>query len=206
MTLCPRCHEADPHHPHEDCGDKACQCACRPKRVVTLRMTEEEYAELRVLAAREHRSMNSQLLHLVAAACEQDPSTEPAPRQPAASPVLAPRSQTLALVEAAPSSLEMPPYSPPKGTPPKDRKKPATRLPDGWQPNEHHRAFAFADGVDLDREAENFRDYCASKDVRYVDHDRAFSKWLRSGYRARPGPNGHRDHMRMTPSGDLVPM
>lgn len=60
MTLCERCVEADPHHPHDDCGDKGCLCDCRPMVVVSVRLTQAEYAALKARADEECRSLGQQ--------------------------------------------------------------------------------------------------------------------------------------------------
>lgn len=51
-------------------------------------------------------------------------------------------------------------------------------MPDGWAPNARHTDKAAREGVDLDREAEKFLAYHASKGSRFVSWDRAFDTWL----------------------------
>jgi hypothetical protein len=58
------------------------------------------------------------------------------------------------------------------------RKRAARRLPDGWQPNDRHRAFASEHGIDLPHEAGQFRNHAKANDRRQVDWDAAFRTWL----------------------------
>lgn len=64
-------------------------------------------------------------------------------------------------------------------TPMGSKRKKTTRLPEDWSPNETHQQIASEEGVDLDREAENFRDHATANDRRMVDWDAAFRTWLR---------------------------
>lgn len=64
-------------------------------------------------------------------------------------------------------------------------RKRARTLPPDWQPNDHHRALAHERGIDLNLEAEKFRDWCGATGKTYKDHDLAFNGWIR---RARPDP------------------
>lgn len=69
-----------------------------------------------------------------------------------------------------------------------ERKKPRKTsrpqpLPPDWVPNPTHARIALEVGVDLDGEAEKFRDYLKASGKTYVDHDAAFRNWLRSPYR-----------------------
>lgn len=63
------------------------------------------------------------------------------------------------------------------------RKRPATRLPHSWQPNDQHTAFAAERRIDLNREVEQFRDHALANDRSQVDWNAAFRQWLRN---ARP--------------------
>lgn len=60
-------------------------------------------------------------------------------------------------------------------------------LPPDWVPNPTHARIALEVGVDLDGEAEKFRDYLKASGKTYVDHDAAFRNWLRSPYRNNAG-------------------
>lgn len=73
-----------------------------------------------------------------------------------------------------------------------ERKKPRKTsrpqpLPPDWVPNPTHARIALEVGVDLDGEAEKFRDYLKASGKTYVDHDAAFRNWLRSPYRNNAG-------------------
>lgn len=60
-------------------------------------------------------------------------------------------------------------------------------LPPDWKPNPTHARIALEAGVDLDSEAEKYRDYLKASGKTYVDHDAAFRNWLRSPYRNNAG-------------------
>lgn len=60
-------------------------------------------------------------------------------------------------------------------------------LPPDWKPNPTHARIALETGVNLDTEAEKFRDYLKASGKTYVDHDAAFRNWLRSPYRNNAG-------------------
>ncbi|MGV8973162.1 MAG: hypothetical protein ACOH10_12645, partial [Rhodoglobus sp.] len=64
------------------------------------------------------------------------------------------------------------------GSKPKSRRKPSTSIPDGWAPSEKHREQAKALGIDVDFQAEKFRNWSLSKDARYANWDAAFRNWL----------------------------
>lgn len=61
---------------------------------------------------------------------------------------------------------------------PKDGR--AHALPADWKPSDEHRALAEKEGVDLDREAEQFRDHWAATGKPMKDWDACFRKWLRN--------------------------
>lgn len=63
----------------------------------------------------------------------------------------------------------------------------AKPLPADWEPNPTHARIALETGVNLDSEAEKFRDYLKASGKTYVDHDAAFRNWLRSPYRNNAG-------------------
>lgn len=58
------------------------------------------------------------------------------------------------------------------------RKRPARALPDSWQPNDNHRAYASEHNINLNHEAEQFRQHARANDRRQVDWDAAFRTWL----------------------------
>lgn len=63
-------------------------------------------------------------------------------------------------------------------TKPKKRRSPETPIPDDWRPNETAIAKAASIGVDVDREAQRFRNHALSIDRRCVRWDAAFANWL----------------------------
>ena len=71
------------------------------------------------------------------------------------------------------------------------RKRPATRLPDDWEPTDAHREKAAKLGVDVRHEAEQMILWAKSKDERKVDWNAAFSGWIG---RARPRPVAAGEH------------
>ena len=70
------------------------------------------------------------------------------------------------------------------------------RLPDGWVPTEGHRRRAASEGVDLEREAEKFRDHAIANGRTQLDWDRAFNTWLMRAaeFGARQNGNGTASH------------
>lgn len=58
--------------------------------------------------------------------------------------------------------------------------KPArkSRIPDDWVPNDSHREKARELGIDLDAEAERFRDHAIANGKTFVDWSRGFHTWL----------------------------
>lgn len=70
------------------------------------------------------------------------------------------------------------------------RKRPARALPDAWQPNDNHRAYAAEHNINLPHEAEQFRQHARANDRRQVDWDAAFRTWLGNRVSwARPSQN-----------------
>lgn len=65
-------------------------------------------------------------------------------------------------------------------TPPKKgtKKKPATRLPDDWQPNEQHKDRAIQDGIDLAAQVARFKAHAEANDRRQANWNAAFTQWL----------------------------
>lgn len=55
----------------------------------------------------------------------------------------------------------------------------AVKLPDGWEPNENHADIATEEGVNLDREVEQFRDHAKANGRTQRDWDASFRNWLR---------------------------
>ena len=64
----------------------------------------------------------------------------------------------------------------PKGT--SSRKKPATPLPDTWQPSDAHRTKANELGVNLNLETQKFVAHAQANDRRQADWNQAFTQWL----------------------------
>lgn len=61
---------------------------------------------------------------------------------------------------------------------PRERRKPASPLPDDWMPNGKHREFAASRDVDVDHEADQLRAHALANDRRQADWDAAFRTWL----------------------------
>lgn len=86
------------------------------------------------------------------------------------------------LSETLPSSTENTPGGDRRGGDRKgerESRKRATALPADWQPTEDHKAYATESGIDLDFEAEKFRNNCEAKGLTYKNHNAAFSNWIR---------------------------
>ena len=62
--------------------------------------------------------------------------------------------------------------------PPVQKKKPATRLPEAWEPTAAHAKKAQELGVDLALEAEKFRNHAEANDRKQASWNAAFSNWL----------------------------
>ena len=71
---------------------------------------------------------------------------------------------------------------------PRTRKRRWTRVPSEWQPNDEHRGIAKAEGVDFERQLENFRDHDFARPK--VDPDAAFRNWLRNPIAKQGSKNG----------------
>jgi uncharacterized protein YdaU (DUF1376 family) len=71
------------------------------------------------------------------------------------------------------------------------RKPPARQLPEDWQPNDGHRERAVAEGVDLWREAEKFRQQARATGRTLKNWDAGFTTWL---MRAGEYTNGNGKH------------
>jgi hypothetical protein len=65
-----------------------------------------------------------------------------------------------------------------KSVPASPRKKPKTRLPDSWAPNEAHAQYAEAEGIALDFQAQRFRTHAEANDRYLVNWDAGFRNWL----------------------------
>lgn len=63
----------------------------------------------------------------------------------------------------------------------KTRKR-AVPLPADWKPNPTHARIALERGIDLEAQAEKFRDYARAHGKAYRDWDAGFRNWLRSPY------------------------
>nr|DAH25695.1 MAG TPA: replisome organizer [Caudoviricetes sp.] len=62
---------------------------------------------------------------------------------------------------------------------PTKRRTRKTRLPDNWQPNPEHHATAHRLHLDLDSEAEDFRNHAQAQGRRLADWDAGFRSWLK---------------------------
>lgn len=71
----------------------------------------------------------------------------------------------------------------------KPARKRATQLPDDWSPNERHRDMATQDMLDLDREAQQFKDHALANGKTYKDWDAAFRTWLTNSVKWGRGGN-----------------
>lgn len=66
--------------------------------------------------------------------------------------------------------------------PPAKTRKRAVPLPADWKPNPTHARIALERGLDLEAQAEKFRDYARAHGKAYRDWDAGFRNWLRSPY------------------------
>ena len=66
--------------------------------------------------------------------------------------------------------------------PPAKTRKRAVPLPADWKPNPTHARIALERGIDLEAQAEKFRDYARAHGKTYRDWDAGFRNWLRSDY------------------------
>lgn len=62
---------------------------------------------------------------------------------------------------------------------PTKRRSQKTRLPDNWQPKPEHHATAHRLHLNIDSEAEDFRNHAQAKGRRLVDWDAGFRSWLK---------------------------
>jgi hypothetical protein len=70
----------------------------------------------------------------------------------------------------------------PDHTEPKQkRRSPKVPIPEGWTPTDNHRHYARDNRIDIDHEAERFRNRALAADERYADWSRAFTNWLSQG-------------------------
>lgn len=72
--------------------------------------------------------------------------------------------------------------------PAKTRKR-AVPLPADWKPNPTHARIALERGIDLEAQAEKFRDYARAHGKAYRDWDAGFRNWLRSDYTKPENPS-----------------
>lgn len=61
---------------------------------------------------------------------------------------------------------------------PGSRRSPSRPLPESWTPSPSHVEKCSKERIDLDHEAEKFRNNALAKDMRYANWDRAFTNWL----------------------------
>ena len=66
--------------------------------------------------------------------------------------------------------------------PPAKTRKRAVPLPADWKPNPTHARIALERGINLEAQAEKFRDYARAHGKTYRDWDAGFRNWLRSDY------------------------
>lgn len=71
------------------------------------------------------------------------------------------------------------------GKPRKQTASRGTRLPDDWRPSEAHARLAADRGVNVNEEADKFRDWCAANGAVKKDWEATFRNWIRN---ARPTP------------------
>ena len=76
-----------------------------------------------------------------------------------------------------------------------DAERKPTTMPEGFQPNAHHRALALQYGLDLEEELAAFADHHLGKGSRFLAWDRAFNTWLRRSveFRSRKFVQGPSD-------------
>ena len=74
--------------------------------------------------------------------------------------------------------------------PAKTRKR-AVPLPADWKPNPTHARIALERGIDLEAQAEKFRDYARAHGKAYRDWDAGFRNWLRSDYTKSENSSTH---------------
>lgn len=65
---------------------------------------------------------------------------------------------------------------------PAKKRKRAVPLPADWKPNPTHARIALERGINLEAQAEKFRDYARAHGKAYRDWDAGFRNWLRSDY------------------------
>ena len=88
------------------------------------------------------------------------------------------------------TETENPPICPPEGDQPKKVRKRATALSGEWRPTDSHLELAGRLGVDMEAEADQFRDHHAARGSTFLDWGRAFNTWLRNAQKFHPGGNG----------------
>ena len=72
---------------------------------------------------------------------------------------------------------------------PAKKRKRAVPLPADWKPNPTHARIALGRGIDLEAQAEKFRDYARAHGKAYRDWDAGFRNWLRSDYTKPENPS-----------------
>lgn len=80
---------------------------------------------------------------------------------------------------------------------PSVKKKRAHRLPEDWMPSNAHRVQAAGKLIDVDLEAEKFRDWTLANDVLKTDWEATFRNWIRN---ARPETRQRAGSTRTTPT------
>lgn len=109
--------------------------------------------------------------------------------------------------------LEEPSPPPPSGEAPPTPHG-ASKLPAGWQPTEKHSQYAYAHGISIKAEVDNFRTYYldgTGATKRHKDWDRAFTNWMRLSVQRlqengkfRPRPRLQAVHTPPAPSDEIV--
>jgi hypothetical protein len=81
--------------------------------------------------------------------------------------------------------------------------KRSTQLPDDWQPNDGHLAFAAENRIDARAEAAQFADHHRARGSSMKDWDAAFRTWLRNAVKFRKDNPGTRPAARLPEARDL---
>jgi len=79
----------------------------------------------------------------------------------------------------------------------------AQQLPADWVPTDHHREIAAIERKDLEREAENFRDYHCARGNVMKNWNLAFNTWLRNQFNSSKNTPQKHDHRAEKRSGEF---
>lgn len=80
--------------------------------------------------------------------------------------------------QALPTATATTTATPPEGGGSGGRRSPERPLPEGWAPNSAHKDMAKTKGLDLDTEAETFKNHAMANDRRLRDWNAGFRMWL----------------------------